>query len=232
MIRLLRSTNRAYVRDGAMKMWKTFDPAMQADPVHRGFRTMESLNEIVLPPETGFRLNLDENHEVVSYVREGGLLVRNSPHGDALLGPGFFQCGSTHPWMTTQVPKTSPQQATHLFLSSMKSGPKELDSSYEHKRFPFADRQGKLRLIASPNGEPASLRSRMDVRLYSSLLEKGSHLVHELHPGRGVWLQVVEGRIQLIDKTLDTGDGASIEDELAVSFRAQEDSEILLFDLA
>jgi hypothetical protein len=232
MIRLQWSADRAYIRDGAMKMWKTFDPANPVDPLHRGFRSMESLNEIILPPATGFKLNLDEDHEVVSYIREGGLLVRNRPQGDELLEPGCFQCANKHPWMTTRVPKTLAPQRTHLFLSSMKSQHNELESSYEHKRFPFADRHGKFRLIASPSGEASSLRSRVNLRLYSSFLEKGQHIVHELHAGRGAWLQVVAGQIQFADQTLETGDGAGIEDEAGVSFRAQENSEVLLFDLA
>jgi hypothetical protein len=215
-----------------MKMWKTFDPANSADPLHQGFRTLESLNEIILPPATGFKLNLDEDHEVVSYVREGGLLVRNRPQDDELLGPGCFQCSRKYPWMTTRVPKSSLPHATHIFLASMKNQSNELQASYEHKRFPFADRHGKFRLIASPDGDASSLRSRVNLRLYSSFLEKGQHVVHELDAGRGAWLQVVAGRIQLIDQTLETGDGAAIEDAAAVSFRAQEDSEILLFDLA
>jgi redox-sensitive bicupin YhaK (pirin superfamily) len=67
--------------------------------------------------------------------------------------------------------------------------------------------------------------------LYSSLLEKGHHVVHELRSGRGAWLKVIAGRIRLIDQSVQAGDGAALEDELVVSFTAQEPSEILLFDL-
>jgi len=42
----------------------------------------------------------------------------------------------------------------------------------------------------------------------------------------------VKGRIQLVDHLLRAGDGASLVDEPAVSWTAQETCEILLFDLA
>jgi len=213
-------------------MWKTFNPSNIPNPLSRGFRAMESLNEILLPPATGFKLNFAEDHEVINYVREGGLLVRNRLQGNELLGPGCFQCAGKHPWVITRVPKSSPPHRTHLFLSSIKAAANGVEASYEHKRFSFADRHGRIRLIASPHGEGSSLRSGADLRLYSSLLEKGNHLVHALSEGRGAWLQVVKGRIRLVDETLETGDGASIEDEASVSFIAQEHSEILLFDLA
>jgi len=114
----------------------------------------------------------------------------------------------------------------------MKVQSKESAASYEHKQFPFADRFGRLLLVASPAGEAGSLRVGQDVHLYSSLLEKGHHIVHELHAGRGAWLHVVAGRIQVFDQSLVSGDGASFENESAVSFTAEKNSEILLFDLA
>ena len=178
MIKVQRSADRRYVRVGAVGMWKTFDPANLADPFHRGFRSLESLNEVSLPPATGFKLLLDEDHEVVTYVRAGELVVRNRPQRDELLVPGCFQRASSQPWMITRVPKTSLSSGTHLFLSSMSAHPQEIEASYEHERFPFANRHGKLRLVASPSGEIASLHLRQDVRLYSSLLEKGHHVVH------------------------------------------------------
>ncbi len=232
LIKVQRSADRLYVRNGAVKVWKTFDPGSPAGPLHEGFRSLESLNEISLPPETGFKIHLDENHDVLSYVREGDLLVGNGPQEDERLGPGSFQSAGSDPWMTTRVPKMPSSQRTHLFLSSMRITPTEVEAPCEEKRFPFADRHGKLRLVASGTGEAASLRLRQDVRLYSSLIEKGHHVVHELRPGRAAWFHLVAGRVRLFDHILETGDGASIEEEVAVSFSAQEASEFLLFDLA
>jgi redox-sensitive bicupin YhaK (pirin superfamily) len=95
----------------------------------------------------------------------------------------------------------------------------------------LAERRGVLRLILSPDGRNQSLRLRQNARVYSSILESGHHVIHELGAGRGAWLHVVSGRIQLIDHVLGTGDGASLVDEAAVSLTAKEASEILLFDL-
>ena len=51
MIHLRKSTARHYVRTGALEIWTTFDPANRADPLHEGFRALETLNEVHLPPE-------------------------------------------------------------------------------------------------------------------------------------------------------------------------------------
>jgi redox-sensitive bicupin YhaK (pirin superfamily) len=232
MIRLQKSDDRRYVRDGALKMWKTFDSANLTDPFQRGFRALECLDEVSLPPGTGFKILLGVNHDVVTYVREGEMLVRNRPQGVEPLGSGCFQHSSSQPWMITHVPKILPPNRTHLFVSSLLSPPNTQEVTNEVKRFPFSDRHGRLRLVASPEGKDDSLRLGQDVSLYSGILEKGHHVVHELHAARGAWLHVVEGLIRLESGSLETGDGASFEEEPAVSFTAHQASEILLFDMA
>jgi redox-sensitive bicupin YhaK (pirin superfamily) len=213
-------------------MWMSFDEGNSANPFHRGFRALGSLNEIRLLPGTKMLLPSKECHESITYVREGGLMVRHQPRREELLGPGFCQRGSTPRLKVRGASGKSPFQGAHIFVSSITPHREIEVSSLEHRHYPFSDRRGTLRLIASPDPDGASLRLQQDVRIYSSILDRGHHVVHELSPGRGVWLHVVAGKILLIDQNLRTGDGASLDDESAVSFTAQEPSEILLFDLA
>jgi redox-sensitive bicupin YhaK (pirin superfamily) len=123
---------------------------------------------------------------------------------------------------------TEQAQSFQFGIATEPNGPKP---RAEKKRFPLADRKGILRLIASPDGRNESLRLRGDIRVFSSLLDTGHHLIHELTAGRKAWLHVVTGRILLVDQPLRSGDGASVVGEAAVSLTAQEPSEILLFDL-
>jgi len=210
----------------------TFDQGNAADPFQRGFRALDALNEVKLRPGTEFKLQADGDHESVTYVREGRLAVRHKPRREEFLGPGYYQRADSHRWMITRAPDESPFQGAHLFVSSLMPHRNDGESSCERKYYPFSDRRGNLRLIASPDGSDASLRLRQDVRIYSSVLDPGCHVVHEVSPGRGVWLHVVAGRVRFFDQSLATGDGASLDDESALSFTAQEASEILLFDLA
>jgi len=87
-------------------------------------------------------------------------------------------------------------------------------------------------MVVSAQGRHESLSIDQDVRLYSSILLLGHHLIHELEAGRVAWLHVVKGRVMLRDHDLRAGDGAAIENESAISFTAQEPAEVLLFDLA
>jgi redox-sensitive bicupin YhaK (pirin superfamily) len=101
----------------------------------------------------------------------------------------------------------------------------------EKKQFTHAERMGVLKLIASPDGKNASLPIQQDVHIFSTCIQKGNHVIHEIQNGRDVWLHVVQGQIQLNDLLLGMGDGVGLSGEVSVSFTAQGPSEILLFDL-
>jgi len=210
----------------------SFDQGNVEAPFNRGFRALDLLNEVRLLPGTNLDLEPQGNRENVTFVREGSLVVHHRPRKDEFLGPGFWQRADSHRVTETGDTFESELQGAQIFMSSLTPDRPGGKPACERKHYPYSDRRGSLRLIASPDGSQASLRLQEDVRIYSSVLDRGRHVVHELRPGRGGWLHVVAGRILLVDQVLEAGDGASLDDELAVSFTAQEASEILLFDLA
>ena len=107
-----------------------------------------------------------------------------------------------------------------------------LKPSYHQRRFDEPEKQGKLRLVASPDGAEGSLPIHQDARLYLSSLEAGQTVVHPLNPGRHAWLQVLRGTVALNAHSLAQGDGAAVSSEEMIEIKSQDNSEILLFDLA
>ena len=225
---LRRSGERAHVSEAAGERWATFDPA---DAGGRGFRGLESLVEHDLAPRMGFRVHAHHDHEIVTYVEQGAV-IHGEPGGrTSRLRAGEFRRRTLLRGTFDRVLNTSRTERARVFQSGIASSRDSLRPGGEQKRFPFAERRGFLRLIASPDGSRESLRIDPDVRLYSSLLDRGTHLIHELGAGRHGWLHVVSGRIELGEHGLGAGDGVGLVDEVAVSFTAREPSEVLLFDL-
>jgi redox-sensitive bicupin YhaK (pirin superfamily) len=103
---------------------------------------------------------------------------------------------------------------------------------YEQKSFPEAEKRGKFRQIAGPDGKDGSVTIHQDARLYVSLLEAEQEVKHELGDGRHAWLQVARGTVELNGKSLNQGDGAAVSDEQKLVVKGTRDAEILLFDLA
>ena len=103
---------------------------------------------------------------------------------------------------------------------------------YEQKAFPEAERQGKWRLVASPDGRDGSVTIRQDVALYASLPKAGETLRQELGAGRYAWLHVARGAVDVAGEKLAAGDAAAISDARAIELTGRDSSEVLLFDLA
>ena len=78
----------------------------------------------------------------------------------------------------------------------------------------------------------ASRQRRLNVTVYNALLGAGDEVTHDLAQGRHAWLQVVKGGVSLNGHGLKAGDGAAVSNEESLTITADEESEVLLFDLA
>jgi redox-sensitive bicupin YhaK (pirin superfamily) len=103
---------------------------------------------------------------------------------------------------------------------------------YEQKAFPEAERKGKLRLVASPDGRDGSVTIRQDVALYAGLLGNGEALRHTLAAGRHAWVHVARGHVEIGGEELDAGDAVAVSDARGLEISGRDGAEILLFDLA
>jgi redox-sensitive bicupin YhaK (pirin superfamily) len=232
MITVRKSEERRHVLSKSQNTWMTFDPENGIDPLRRGFHGLESLNEEFAGPEMGLLSNGQEEVDLITYVREGSIIHQDEFGNFGRMEAGEFQRRNVSSRMRCQAVNGSHIYTAHVFQGGLRPGPLASGAILEQKRFYTAERTGTLRLVASQGGKRDSLSLAQDVRVYSSILLQGNHLVHEFEGGRTAWLHVVRGRILLQDQSLLAGDGVALVDEAAASFTAQEASEVLLFDLS
>jgi len=231
MIILRKSEQRLQVKEKNQTTWRTFDWENDSDPLQNGFGRLKILNEALLSPGAELTLRLHEPMVIVTYVQEGVMIYSGPLEERDLLQPGFFHRVNIEDGAQKHKFKSIMSDYTHIFQSGFTPDATRLEPGGRKKFFTHADRNGVLRLIASPDGSQASLPIQPDVHLYSSLIHDGNHIIHELNHGGSAWLHVVKGDIRLDHLRLQTGDGAGFSDERAVSFTAQESTEILLYDL-
>lgn len=230
MILLRRAGDRRHERAMGQEFWITFDPLDGEDALRSGFGALLALVESRISPGSGTESRSRNGDDVLTYVHEGTLAQEDGKGRTSVVQSGEFQRASAEGHLRLSERNASSRHWAHVFrLSLLATGP-DLDSSIEQKRFSIAERRGKLRIVASPDGRKGSLRIHADALLHSTLLKVGQHVVHVLAPGHGAWLHVVDGEIACDNFVLVAGDGAGIEDELAISFRALVDAEVLLFD--
>jgi redox-sensitive bicupin YhaK (pirin superfamily) len=103
--------------------------------------------------------------------------------------------------------------------------------SYEEKHFEAAEKRGRLRLIASQDGESGSVRVHQDVRVYGGLFDGAERADLELAPGRRAYVHVARGAVHVNDVELSAGDALKLWDEPRVQIEQGAAAEILVFDL-
>jgi hypothetical protein len=231
MIDIRKAADRGHADHGWLDTYHTFSFASYRDPQHMGFRALRVMNEDFIQPGQGFGTHPHHDMEIVTYVLEGALEHRDSMGNGEVLRPGEFQRMSAGTGITHSEFNPSDTEPVHLYQIWLFPERKGIEPSYEQRRFPELERHNRLRLVASRDAADGSLLIQQDARIYLSSLDEGSHVSHQLKPGRHAWLQVLRGSVTLNGTSLRASDGVAVSDESRLDIVAKQPAEIMLFDL-
>lgn len=233
MIAIRKAQERGHFNHGWLDTYHTFSFADYYDPAHMGFRSLRVINDDRVAPGEGFGMHGHRDMEIVTYVLDGALAHKDSMGNGSVIRPGNLQRMSAGTGVQHSEFNPSATEPVHLYQIWLLPNRRGLTPSYEEHAVPEFEKQGRFRLVASPDGAEGSLTIHQDARLYLARLAEGDEVSQPLGRGRGAWLQVLRGRVRLGGKDLAEGDGAALSDEEKVSVQAAgEESEVLLFDLA
>ena len=104
--------------------------------------------------------------------------------------------------------------------------------SYEQKNFSDADKRGRLRLVASPDGSDGSVTIHADASLRVGLFDGAERAELALDPARKAYVHVARGTIVANGQALKAGDALKLVGEALLTLQGGEQAEVLVFDLA
>jgi redox-sensitive bicupin YhaK (pirin superfamily) len=229
MITIRKAEDRGHFNHGWLDTFHTFSFADYYDPRNMGFRALRVINDDRVEPGAGFGTHPHRDMEIITYVLDGELAHKDSMGNGSTIRPGEVQRMSAGTGVRHSEANPSPAQWLHLLQIWILPDRNGITPSYEQKYFEPAERQGRLRLVASPDGAEGSVSIHQDVRLYATLLDDGQEVAHAFDSGRHGWLHVARGSANVNGIELGAGDGAAISDEAKIAIRGQ--GEVLLFDL-
>jgi hypothetical protein len=125
----------------------------------------------------------------------------------------------------------APDATTHFFQIWIEPNVRGIDPGYEQKTFAASEKQGVLRLVASPDAAQGSVLIHADARLYSGLFEGAQAATLALDPARKAYVQVLRGSIRANGQALATGDAALLAGETQLALSEGQEAEVLVFDL-
>ena len=209
----------------------TFSFADYHDPNWMGFGPLRVLIESHIDPTSGFPRHPHRNVEIISYVTEGTLRHADSFGHEADIQSGEMQvisAGSRGMIHSETNPRDEPEAHYQLWLAPNRS---DTDFAY-HERTPRPEeRDGQFCLYASPDGHGDSMPVNADAYVSVGEFSPDDRISYNLPPGRGAWIQVIEGAVSIDSVTLRTGDGAGVTAADPIDVSIERPSEVLLVDV-
>ncbi|MES9888510.1 MAG: pirin family protein [Candidatus Sedimenticola sp. 6PFRAG1] len=231
MITLRPGEQRGHANHGWLDAYHSFSFGQYYDPDNMGFSVLRVINQDRIAPGKGFPPHDHQDMEIVTYILEGALEHRDSMSNQGVIRPGEVQRMSAGSGVTHSEYNHSKEVTTHLLQIWIQPDTPGIEPGYEQTRFDEREKQGKLRLIASPDGREDSVTIRQSALIYASLLDGEESIRHEVDSDRSLYLHLAKGRIELNGEPLQAGDGAKITGESELLLSNGTGAEFLLFDL-
>jgi len=232
MITLRPADARGHAQHGWLDSRHTFSFANYYDPAHMGFRALRVINEDRVDPEQGFGTHSHRDMEIISYVLEGGLEHRDSIGTGSVIRPGDVQRMSAGKGVSHSEFNASKRELVHFLQIWLLPAQRGIDPSYEQKAFSRDEKQGRLRVVASPDGREGSVTIHTDAMLYAGVFAAGETAELTLLPERHAWVHVARGQVRINGRELGAGDGAALSNEPVLRVEGVDEGEVLVFDLA
>jgi redox-sensitive bicupin YhaK (pirin superfamily) len=232
MLTLRKSQDRGYADHGWLKSFHSFSFAGYYDPAHMGWGNLRVINEDRIAPGTGFGTHGHRDMEIISYVLSGNLAHKDSMGNVKGIPPGDVQRMSAGTGVQHSEFNHAPNETTHFLQIWIEPNARGIAPGYEQKTFAAAEKQGSLRLVASPDAANGSVLIHADAALYSGLFEGSQTATLALNPQRKAYVHLVRGALRVNGVALEGGDAALIADESTLTLDNGSSAEVLVFDLA
>lgn len=231
MLKIHKNSSRGAADHGWLQSNHSFSFGHYYNPEEMGFGPLVVINEDRVQPAQGFGTHGHKDMEIITYVINGALEHKDSMGTGSVIHYGDVQRMSAGTGVKHSEFNHSKTERVHFLQIWIEPNVKNIEPSYEEKHFDTASKTGRLRLIASPDGQDNSVLIHQDAYLYASILGLSDQLEYQLKTGRSAYVHVIRGQVDVAGTALKTGDALKIKDVSLIEFTNAHEVEFLLFDL-
>ena len=231
MITLRPARERGHANHGWLDSWHSFSFANYFDDKHVHWGPLRVINEDKVAAGQGIGQHGHRDMEIISYVLEGALGHKDSMGNSSSIVPGDVQRMSAGTGVQHSEFNYSQDGTTHFLQIWIIPDQQGVAPSYEERKFSAEEKQGRLRLVASPDGADGSVSIHQDARLYAGLFDGDEQAQLTLAEGRLGYVHVARGEVEVNGRALAAGDALLYDGEPLVTVRAGRSAEVLVFDL-
>ena len=157
VVDIRRSEDRFHTKMRWLDSRHSFSFGHHYDPQNTHFGLLLVSNDDVVKAGTGFDTHPHRDMEIVTWVLEGELEHKDSLGTGSVLVPGDVQRMTAGTGVLHSEFNPSPTEAVHLYQIWLMPDRAGHVPSYEQKAYAQAEKDGKLRIVASPDGRDGSV---------------------------------------------------------------------------
>lgn len=233
MITVFRHDDLGHVERDWLDSRHHFSFGHYYDPARMGFGPLRVINDDVIKPGTGFGTHPHDNMEIITYVRKGAVIHKDSTGNEGRTEAGDVQVMSAGTGIAHSEYADDGDEDTVLYQIWIEPREQGLPPRWDQAAFPKDPVDKALRLLVSGRTEDegmGALPIAQDAAIFGGLMKKGSELTQKLR-GTQAYVLASKGDITVGGEPMSEGDGAEITDVSALTIAAQSDAEILVIEL-
>jgi redox-sensitive bicupin YhaK (pirin superfamily) len=217
---------------GWLKARHHFVVSSRGNPANRALGALVVWNDDEIAPGTGFGRHSHADMEIVTYVRQGAVTHEDSVGNVGRTVAGDVQVMSAGTGISHSEHNRD-EQALKLFQIWLIPRERGGTPRWDSRKFPKADRAGRLVELASGNPNSAeTLPIGADARVMGATLLAGTTLTLAPALYRHSYLAPAQGVIVVNGQRVAVGDGIAAIDEPELTITAEEDAEFILVEAA
>lgn len=215
------ASSRFKADHGWLQTYHLFSFADYYDPQNMNFGTLRVFNDDYIAGHQGFGAHNHDNMEIITIVHEGELTHQDSMGNTGVIRAGDVQYMSAGSGVT-HAERNEGDETVHVYQIWIAPTQENLSPIYEQKKLPG---------ITSNKLVPIGLQIRTNASLFIATLEQGKGVDYAIDSGRGVFLYVKSGALNIAGVQFEQGDQARIVDEETITITADHDAEFILIDV-
>jgi len=227
-----KSNTRGYFNHGWLETYHTFSFAEYYNKERVHFGMLRVLNDDIILPGEGFGTHPHDNMEIVTIPITGSLAHKDSMGHEEIITSNEVQVMSAGSGMTHSEYNASEKEKVNLLQIWIFPQEHNVTPRYDQKIFDPFLMKNNIFTIVSPVKNDDTLWLNQDAYFSLTDLDEGKNVEYKINKKRnGVYVFVINGRIQIEDEILENRDGIGIEEMETVSIKAKTNSKILLIEI-
>ncbi len=223
-------------RGGADHVWlkakHSFSFAGYYDPARVHFGALRVLNQDEVAPGMGFSMHPHDNMEIITIPLEGQITHKDSMGNHGTITAGEIQVMSAGTGVRHSEMNGSQQDKLHLLQIWIFPDKENVEPRYDQLKYPEL-KENELVQILSPDSSDQGVWIHQQAWFHLGKISSGNAIQFQLkRPAlSGVYIFVIEGKINVEGQDMQSGDGLGISDATDFEIHSQEDAKVLLMEV-